>query len=94
MLPLDHPKGEFMENGYWIGRKRSAMGMARDAATAEARLIHYDLAGRYSIKAAQCLPFVALAGQRATRSERAVLHLPQPGRSSGAPHRRFDGESS
>jgi len=27
--------------------------MARGATNAEARLIHYDLAGRYSIKAAQ-----------------------------------------
>lgn len=48
-----------MESRYWIGRKRSAMGMARMAATAEARLIHYDLAGRYSIKAAQCAPIAA-----------------------------------
>ena len=29
------------------------MAMARAAAGAEARLIHYELAGRYSIKAAQ-----------------------------------------
>ncbi|MEA2998902.1 MAG: hypothetical protein QOH04_3241 [Sphingomonadales bacterium] len=67
-----------MDSRYWIGRKHSAMGMARDAATAEARLIHYDLAGRYSIMAAQCLPFSAAAGQRGTRGERAVLHQPLP----------------
>ena len=49
-----------MENKYWIGRKRAAMGMARAAMTSEARLIHYDLAGRYSIKAAQCPAFAAV----------------------------------
>ena len=42
-----------MEKNYWIGRKRAAMAMARAASSAEARLIHYDLAGRYSIMAAQ-----------------------------------------
>ena len=62
-----------MDNRYWIGRKRRAMEMARGAATAEARLIHYDLAGRYSIMAAQCLPLAA-----ATRGERPQLHLPRP----------------
>lgn len=45
-----------MEKTYWLGRKRAAMAMARSAVGAEARLIHYDLAGRYSVKAAQCLP--------------------------------------
>ncbi|MEA3063932.1 MAG: hypothetical protein QOJ27_360 [Sphingomonadales bacterium] len=84
-----------MENRYWIGRKRSAMGMARGAATAEARLIHYDLAGRYSVKAAHCLSLAAAADQRAIRGERAVLHLPQPQSRPPAPlclHR--DGEGS
>jgi hypothetical protein len=61
-----------MEKKYWIGRKRAAMAMARGAASAEVRLIHYDLAGRYSIKAAQCL-----AAGKATEGERAVLHLPE-----------------
>jgi hypothetical protein len=45
-----------MEKTYWIGRKRAAGTMARAAVSAEARLIHYELAGRYSIKAAQCAP--------------------------------------
>ena len=62
-----------MDNGYWIGRKRMAMGMARGAATAEARLIHYDLAGRYSVRAAQSAPF-APPGQ----PEGARLHLAPP----------------
>lgn len=41
-----------MEKTYWIGRKRAAMAMARGADSSVARLIHYDLAGRYSVKAA------------------------------------------
>lgn len=68
-----------MENRYWIGRKRSAMAMARDAATAEARLIHFDLAGRYSIMAAQCLPFAVRVALPAAPAERAALSLPEAG---------------
>ncbi|MEA3062566.1 MAG: hypothetical protein QOJ94_2347 [Sphingomonadales bacterium] len=63
-----------MEKKYWIGRKRASVGMARGAASAEARLIHYELAGRYSIKAAQCVA----AGKPAADAERAMLHLPNP----------------
>jgi hypothetical protein len=40
-----------MENGYWLGRKRASLKAAQDAVSAEARLIHYDLAGRYSLNA-------------------------------------------
>jgi hypothetical protein len=40
-----------MEKGYWLGRKRASLKAAKNAATAEARLIHYDLAGRYSLNA-------------------------------------------
>ena len=47
-----------MEKAHWLGRTRASLANARAAATAEARLIHYDLAGRYSIKA-------AVAGQAA-----------------------------
>lgn len=45
-----------MEKTYWIRRQRDALTMARDAATSEARLTHYELAGRYSIRAAHSLP--------------------------------------
>lgn len=45
-----------MNERYWIGRKRAAMAMARAATSAEARLIHYDLAGRYSVNAACSAP--------------------------------------
>jgi hypothetical protein len=67
-----------MEKRYWIGRKRSAMKMARAARTSQARLIHYELAGLYSIKAAQSLPFKQAEGPRATGGESATLHLPAP----------------
>ncbi|HEX8653882.1 MAG TPA: hypothetical protein VF693_01485 [Allosphingosinicella sp.] len=70
-----------MEKKYWIGRKRAAMAMARRATSSEARLIHYDMAGRYSVKAAGCLPFLIAPG--AAAGETAALHalplpLPQP----------------
>ena len=74
-----------MEKQYWIGRKRAAMAMARRASTAEARLIHYDLAGRYSIKAAQCVPFMLSSRAPATGGERAMLHLPDPRLARPAP---------
>ena len=40
-----------MEMRYWLGRKRASLKSAQNAVSAEARLIHYDLAGRYSLKA-------------------------------------------
>ena len=40
-----------MEKAYWLGRKRASLKLARNAASSEARLVHYDLAGRYSLKA-------------------------------------------
>ncbi len=73
-----------MERRYWIGRMRAAMTAARDAATAEARLIHYDLAGRYSVRAADSLPFLLLNKGPATSGERAALHV------SGLEPRSFD----
>ena len=40
-----------MEKAYWLGRKRASLKLAQNAASSEARLVHYDLAGRYSMKA-------------------------------------------
>ena len=40
-----------MEKVYWLSRKRASLKAAQNAASAEARLIHYDLAGRYSLNA-------------------------------------------
>ena len=45
-----------MEKKYWLSRKRASGAMARKASSAEARLIHLELAGRYSIRAANCGP--------------------------------------
>ena len=41
-----------MEQKYWLGRKRISLANAKRAASAQARLAHLELAGRYSIKAA------------------------------------------
>ena len=40
-----------MEKAYWLGRKRASLKLAQNATSSEARLVHYDLAGRYSVKA-------------------------------------------
>jgi len=40
-----------MENAYWLGRKRASLKMAQSATSSRARLVHYDLAGRYSVRA-------------------------------------------
>jgi hypothetical protein len=40
-----------MEKVYWLGRKRASLKLAQNADSSEARLAHYDLAGRYSVKA-------------------------------------------
>jgi hypothetical protein len=40
-----------MEKAYWLGRKRASLKMARNAASSRARLVHFDLAGRYSVNA-------------------------------------------
>lgn len=40
-----------MEKTHWLGRKRASLKLAQNAASSEARLVHYDLAGRYSLKA-------------------------------------------
>ena len=40
-----------MEKTYWLSRKTASLKLAQNAASSEARLAHYDLAGRYSVKA-------------------------------------------
>ena len=40
-----------MEKAYWLRRKRASLKSAQDATSSQARLAHYDLAGRYSVKA-------------------------------------------
>lgn len=41
-----------MDKAHWLSRKAASLEMARAAAGSAARLIHYELAGRYSVKAA------------------------------------------
>lgn len=45
-----------MEQKYWLRRKRASVVKAYDATNSEARLVHFDLAGRYSVKAAYAVP--------------------------------------
>jgi hypothetical protein len=61
-----------MESKYWLGRKRASVANAARAKSSVSRLIHLDLAGRYSIKA-------AAAGNIPAISEPCLaLMLPQP----------------
>lgn len=41
-----------MEKTYWLRRQHAAVAAARLAKTAESRLIHFEMAGRYSLRAA------------------------------------------
>lgn len=63
-----------MEKAYWLSRKRASLKLARNAASSEARLVHYDLAGRYSVKASS-------VGTQATGPARALPHSMLPARS-------------
>jgi hypothetical protein len=40
-----------MDRAYWLSRKKASLKLAQNAACSEARLIHYDLAGRYGLNA-------------------------------------------
>lgn len=42
-----------MDEIYFLGRMHASLAMARNAASSAARLVHLDLAGRYSVAAAQ-----------------------------------------
>jgi hypothetical protein len=67
-----------MEKTYWLSRKRAARVMARNAASSEARLFHYEMAGRYSIKAAYAPPFMLPRKGPANDGEREVIAPPPP----------------
>ena len=41
-----------MEKAYWLQRQQDSGDRARSSTSAQARLIHLDLAGRYGIEAA------------------------------------------
>jgi hypothetical protein len=40
-----------MEKLYWLSRKRASLKLAKEASSSRARLAHYELAGRYGLKA-------------------------------------------
>jgi hypothetical protein len=42
-----------MEQRYWVDRKRASIANAEQATSSKARLAHYELAGRYSLKAVE-----------------------------------------
>lgn len=63
-----------MEKAYWLGRKRASLKMAQGASGSEARLVHYDLAGRYGLKAMS-------AETQATDLANAVPRSVKPARS-------------
>lgn len=44
---------EDSDHSYFLRRMHAAVAMARAAASSTARLIHFDLAGRYSVMAAR-----------------------------------------
>ena len=67
-----------MERTYWLARMRAAMAMARQAGSAESRLVHFDMAGRYSVKAAKGPPFLLPHKGPVTTGERSALRLPNP----------------
>ena len=46
-------EGGRMEQDYWLSRKRASVANAEQAKSSEARLIHLELAGRYSVKAVE-----------------------------------------
>lgn len=57
-----------MSQAYWLSRKAAALKLAAEATSSKARLVHYDFAGHYSVKAAT--------------AERPVLTLDAPGKSN------------
>lgn len=42
-----------MDQAFWLGRERDSIAHARAATLADVRLMHYDLAAAYSLKAAE-----------------------------------------
>jgi hypothetical protein len=40
-----------MDETYWLERERASVKAAKAATSSKARLVHYDLAGRYCLKA-------------------------------------------
>ena len=64
-----------MGQSYWLGRMRASAANARVAESSRARLIHFDLAGRYSVMAAQAAAERS-AGDGARQELRLALEPP------------------
>lgn len=54
-----------MEKAYWLRRKSASLKAAQTAAGAQARITHYDLAGRNSVKAASAVPPLSIVDEAA-----------------------------
>ena len=67
-----------MERDYWLRREGASFMLAQEATSAEAKLIHYDLAGRYSVKAA-CSGFEGLTDRPGPSSAVADVDSPASG---------------
>lgn len=52
-----------METKYWLTRQRSSVRMASAARSSRARLVHYELAGMYGLKASEAAGATRLAGR-------------------------------
>ena len=52
-----------MEQRYWLEKSQVSLANAQAASESEARLLHYDLAGRYSIKAANLASMLLSPGK-------------------------------
>jgi len=70
-----------MEKAYWLGRKRASLKLAQNAVSSEARLVHYDLAGRYSVKASSA---ETQAIDLASAAPRSILSVRFASRAKGA----------
>jgi hypothetical protein len=65
-----------MEQSYWLERMRASGANARGAESSRARLIHFDLAGRYSVMAARAAA-ARSTGEGAGRELRLSLEPPE-----------------
>jgi len=63
-----------MDEDYVIDRIRASLDMARRAAGSTARLIHFELAGRYSLLAAKFTPDESLAWLQPLRLGASSFH--------------------
>jgi hypothetical protein len=73
-----------MDKIYWIRRQQEAVTMARAAISSEARLVHYELAGRCSLRAARSAPFMLIRKGAEGEGEATAIRQPVAAASTGA----------